>query len=323
MPPVDRNAPKRAASSDSKYSLMEFTRQFPDDAACLEHLWRCRWSPDGTHAECPKCERERVFKRYATKQGRQSWTCTGCGHHVHPTAGTIFHKSSTSLHLWYYAMYLMASTRCGLSAKQLEREIGVSYRTAWRMLNLIRNELMTQDADAPLSGEVEADETAWGGKPRQGDVLRYAREGETDLSGAGGRWMHAKKSTVFGMVERGGRVRAEVVPSRKATTLQPMIRQHILPASTIFTDEWPSYKGLDGRYVHHRIRHTEKVYVDGNVHTQTIEGFFSNLKRGIAGTYHSVSSKWLQSYLNEYAWRYNRRDDERSMFESLLIRASG
>jgi transposase-like protein len=170
-----------------------------------------------------KCERERVFKRYATKQGRQSWTCTGCGHHVHPTAGTIFHKSSTSLHLWYFAMYMMASTRCGLSAKQLEREIGVSYRTAWRMLNLIRNELMAQD-DEPLSGDVEADETAWGGKPRRGDVLRYAREGETDLSGAGGRWKQAKKSTAFGMVERGGRVRAQVVPNRAAATLQGRVR---------------------------------------------------------------------------------------------------
>src|SRR3954469_10142152 len=154
MPPVDRNDPQRARSSDSTYSLMEFMREFPDDAACLEHLWRTRYSPDGTHAECPKCERTRVFKRYATKQGRQAWTCTGCGHHVHPTAGTIFHKSSTSLQLWFYAMYLMASTRCGISAKHLERELGVNYKTAWRMLNKIRNELMDQDGDAPLSGDV-------------------------------------------------------------------------------------------------------------------------------------------------------------------------
>src|SRR6266540_440422 len=93
MPPANRHDPKRAASSDSTFSLMEFQRDFPDDTACLEHLWRSRYSPDGEHAECPKCERERRFKKYATKQGRQSWTCTGCGHHVHPTAGTIFHKS--------------------------------------------------------------------------------------------------------------------------------------------------------------------------------------------------------------------------------------
>src|SRR5215211_395895 len=103
MPPVDRKNPKRAKSSESQYSLMEFMREFPDDDACLEWLWRKRFSPDGAHAYCPKCEQERTFKRYATKQRRQSWACTTCGHFLHPTAGTIFHKSSTSLHLWFYA----------------------------------------------------------------------------------------------------------------------------------------------------------------------------------------------------------------------------
>ena len=319
MPPANRHNPTRTACSDSQFSLMEFMRDFPDDAACLEHLWRSRYSPDGTHADCPKCEREAVaFKRYATAQGRQSWTCTACGHHVHPTAGTIFAKSSTSLHLWYYAMYLVASTRVGISAKQLERELGVSYRTAWRMLNRIRNELMKQD-DAPLSGDVEADETAWGGKPRKGEVAKYAREGETDLSGAGGRWRQDNLETVFAMVERGGRVRASLVPSRGRTALHGEIVKFVLPGSTVFTDDWSPYTGLDGHgYTHHRIRHSEKVYVSGDVHTQTIEGFFSNLKRGIAGTYHSVSVRWLPSYLNEFAWRYNERNNPRSMFESLL-----
>ena len=166
MPPVNRHEPKRAACSESQLSLMEFAREFPDDAACLEHLWRTRCSEDGEHAYCSKCERERVFRKYATKQGRQSWTCTGCGLHVHPTAGTIFEGSSTSLQLWYYAMYLMTSTRCGISAKQLERQIGVSYRTAWRMLNKIRNELMADDGE-PLRGDVEADEASVDGKPRK------------------------------------------------------------------------------------------------------------------------------------------------------------
>jgi transposase len=294
-------------------------REFPDDDACLEWLWRNRYSPDGKTANCPKCEREGVaFKKYATKQRRQTWTCTACGYHVQPTAGTIFEGSSTSLHLWFYAIHLMTSTRCGLSAKQLEREIGVTYKTAWRMLNLIRNKLMTQD-DEPLSGEVEVDETAWGGKPRLGEITG---EPGADLSSAGGRWKSEKKKTVFAMVERGGRVRADVVPSRKATTLQPHVVKYVLPDSTIFTDEWPSYSGLDRQYTHRRVRHSEKVYVAGDVHTQTIEGFFSNLKRGIAGTYHAVSSKWLPAYLNEYAWRYNHRHDSRAMFRSLLLRAA-
>ena len=142
MPPVNRNQPIRAKSSDSQYTLMDFMREFPDDATCLEWLWRNRFSKDGKHAICAKCQAKRVFERYETSQQRQSWTCTGCGHHLHPTAGTIFHKSSTSLHLWFYAMYLMTSTRCGISAKQLERELGVTYKTAWRMAFLIRKELM-------------------------------------------------------------------------------------------------------------------------------------------------------------------------------------
>src|SRR5688500_8518246 len=130
MPPVDRLQPIRAASSESGFTLVEFMREFPNDAACLEHLWRTRYSADGKHAHCPKCDQLRRFKRYRMATRRQSWTCTGCGHHVHPTAGTIFQGSSTSLQLWFYAIYMMASTRCGISAKQLERELGVKYRTA-------------------------------------------------------------------------------------------------------------------------------------------------------------------------------------------------
>src|SRR5438105_220787 len=119
MPPVNRNNPKRAKSSDSRMSLMEYMRMFPDDAACLDFLWREKYGPDGHTADCPKCERPRRFHRV---KDRPSYDCDTCGYHLHPTAGTIFHKSSTSLHLWFYAMYLMTSTRCGISAKHLERE---------------------------------------------------------------------------------------------------------------------------------------------------------------------------------------------------------
>jgi len=145
MPPVDRKNPQRSKSSDSRYSLMEFMREFPDDDTCLEWLWHNRFSEDGKHANCPKCERDGVvFKKYPTKQRRQTWTCTQCGHHVQPTAGTIFEGSSTSLHLWFFAIHLMTSTKCGVSAKHLERELGVTYKTAWRMANKIRNDLMEQ-----------------------------------------------------------------------------------------------------------------------------------------------------------------------------------
>jgi transposase len=321
MPPVDRNKPVRAKSSDSRWSLMEFLRDFPDDAACLDWLWRQRFSVDGSHAECPSCDRERKFHKV---HDRPAWDCDSCGHHTHPTAGTIFHKSSTSLHLWFYAMHLMTSTRCGISAKQMERELGCNYKTAARMMRLIRSELMAQ-TDGPLSGEVEVDETAWGGRPRGGDIERYMIPSDWNRQKASKRWAAdpANKATVMAMVERGGRVRAEVVPSRQGPTLQRNVVKYVLPSSTIFTDELRSYIGLDRMFAgHYRIRHKSHVYVSGNVHTQTIEGFFSLVKSGIRGTYHSVSRKWLQSYLNEYVWRYNTRQDERSQFETLLLCAA-
>ncbi len=313
MPPVDRNRPRRAKSSDSTYSLMDLHREFPDDATCLDYLWRKRFSADGQTAECSKCGQNRRFHRLSK---HPAYSCDSCGHHIHPTKGTIFEKSSTSLALWFHAIFLMSQSRCGISAKHLERELGVTYKTAWRMFNRIRTKLMSQDGDGPLGGEVEADETAMGGKPRRGDVAKFQRESETDLSGAGGRWRQATKTTVFATVERKGRVRATVVPDRKRKTLQGAVKKYVLPASTIFTDDWPAYRGLDRDYkAHHRIRHSEEIYVEGDVHTQTIEGFFGNLKNGIRGNYHSVSKKWLQSYLDEFVWRYNHRDDARSMFQ--------
>ncbi len=313
MPPVARKNPVRADSSESRYSLMEFMREFPDDDACLRWLWRDRYSADGEHASCPRCEQERTFVRYETSQQRQSWTCRSCGHHLHPTAGTIFAKSSTSLHLWFYAMFLVSQTRCGISAKQLERELGVTYKTAWRMLNLIRNQLMEQDAE-PLSGNVEIDETAYGGKPRA-----YANR-STGKKRTTTTW---KKETVFGMVERGGRIKATHLPDRGGVGIKREIHEHVLPASMIFTDDWPTYRGLDKHYAgHRRIKHSARIYVDGDSHTQTIDGFFGNLKNGIRGTYHAVSAKWLQGYLNEYAWRYNHRHAADSMFRLLLARAA-
>ena len=252
MAHVDRNRPVRAKSSDSQYSLMEFMQDFPDDATCLDWLWRTRYAEDGEHADCAKCGRQRTFKRYATSQRRQSWTCTSCGSHIHPTAGTVFHKSSTSLHLWFYAMYLMTSTRCGISAKQLEREIGVTYKTAWRMMKLIRQELMYDDDEE-----------------------------------------------------------------------MPRIHKRVLGRATIFTDEWGGYTHLErAGWTHRRIKHAAGVFVVGDVHTQTIENFWSLVKRGIGGVYHSVSAKHLHGYLNEYVWRYNHRDQPRAMFLTLILRAA-
>ena len=273
--------------------------------------------PDGETAYCPKCERDRPFKRYETAQRRQSWTCTGCGHHLHPTAGTIFHKSSTSLHLWFYAIYLITSTRCGISAKHLERELGVRYKTAWRMFNKIRNELMNEDDAAPLEGHVEADETFVGGKPRQADRIRREKLGWNAQTDAWDR-----KAVVFGAVERGGRIRASVVPDSRASTIEPLARSYILPGSMVFTDEYKVYTRLGKKgYTHRRINHHARVYVDGDVHTQTIDGFFGLFKTGVRGAHHAVSHKWLQGYLNEWTWRYNRRERGTPMFRDLLNEA--
>lgn len=218
--------------------MMEFMQAFPDDAACLDWLFRQRHASDGAHAFCPKCDRERKFHRV---KDRPAYDCDTCGYHLHPTAGTIFHKSPTSLHLWFYAMYLMASTRCGISAKQLERELGVTYKTAWRMFNLIRNEVMADDTEGPLSGSVEADETWHGGRMRQSDKRKAVERGVTIGP-------HAKKrETVFAVVQRGGRVVAMHVPSRYGHTLRKNLLRHVEPGSTVYPTTTPATTGSTTR----------------------------------------------------------------------------
>src|SRR5271166_4383536 len=275
-----------------RYTIEDFNRQFPDNEACFEHLREQRF-PDGV-AYCEKCKEQRQHHRI---KGRPVYACDECLTQISPMAGTIFEHSSTSLRLWYYAMYLMASTRCGISAKQIQRETGVTYKTAWRMFRQIRS--LLSEPDMQLEGSlVEMDETYFGG------VRKYGT----------GRPMRGdqKKTPIVGMVERKGRVVAIAAPDVKDSTLLGYVRDYVMPKSVIFTDELKGYDGIkhikDGGYRHRRIRHSARVYVKGDVHTNTIEGFWSLVKRGIGGVYHSVSQKHLQSYLDEYSWRYNRRD---------------
>jgi len=301
---------------------MEFMRQFPDDEACLNWLWRTRLSPDGEHAFCRKCKQERVFKRYKTAQRRQSWTCNGCGLHVAPTAGTIFQGSATALHLWFYAMYLMASTRCGISAKQLERELGVTYKCAWRMFNKIRTVAMADDGE-PLRGDIEVDEASVDGKPRKPQGERIAQPRRMPRSEAA-KERERSRATVFAAVERGGRIKATVLPSRRGPKLKEQVIEWVRPESIIFTDEWPAYNGLDRHFISHsRINHSAGQYVVGDTYTNTVEGFFGHLKPSIKGTYRKVSHRWLQGYLNEFVWRRNARLVPGSMFEQLISRAAG
>jgi transposase len=340
VPPGNRKEPQRAASSDSVYTLLEFMADFPNDESCLVWLWNTRFNLGDDEAWCERCEAKKLFKRYATKQQRQNWTCTACGLHLHPTAGTIYHKSSTGLHLWFYAMYLMTSTRCGISAKQLERELGVTYKTAWRIFNLIRNELMVQDEEETLAGSVEMDETYVGGKPRASDRAKWDKPSRTRQSQAVS-WAHDKKTPIFGIVERNeeeypagggkpvvtrrGHVVAHVVPKDELkVNIVRTMDAHVEEGTVIYTDDSRVYDWVPkAGWTHHKIQHSRGAYVrNGTIHTQQIEGFWSLVKRGISGTHHSVSPKWLQGYVNEVAWRYNHRDQGREMFAQLLLRSA-
>jgi transposase-like protein len=287
-----------------KYTIRDFDKQFPNDEACFEWLREFLY-PAGI--ECKNCGE--VTKHHRMKN-RMSFSCDRCGHHEHPMAGTIFQDTRTPLKSWFYAVYLMAQSRCGISAKHLERELGVTYKTAWRMFKQIRSLLAEDHTD--MGGTLEADETYVGGSRRGKKGAKRGRPGPG-----------SHKVPVFGVVERGGRVMAVTVPNVKMATVMPHIQRRVLPASTIYTDELKSYDRLHkSGYVHDRVNHSEAVYVSGDVHTNTIEGFWSLLKRSIGGAHHAVSAKYLQSYLNEYTFRYNHRDDHAPMFASFLAQVS-
>ena len=280
------------------YSIKDFEKQFPNDDACLDFLKDARW-PKGIF--CQKCQKKTTHYRIPS---RKVYSCEFCGSHVSPTAGTIFHKSPTPLRSWFHAIFLMASTKTGISAKQLQRELDVTYKTAWRMFKEIRK-LMDESIDL-LSGQVEVDETYIGGK-------HAGKRGR----GATG------KTTVIGLTERNGNAVTKIIPDVKAKTLLPVITEHIarMGKTTIFTDELPSYNRVEHLgYSHQVVQHAAKQYVAGIAHVNTIESLWSTIKRGIDGVNHSVSPLHLQSYLDSYIFRYNHRKDEQPMFLSLLNR---
>ncbi len=268
----------------AKYTIKEFNEQFPDDDTCLEFVFQARY-PQGVN--CPKCQR--VTKHYH-RAGAKFYDCGFCGSTVSPMAGTIFHKSPTPLRSWFYAVFLMSSTRCGISAKQLERELGVTYKTAWRMFKQIRS--LMDEKTKPMNGHIEVDETYIGGKHSGGSTGRGA-EGKTP---------------VVGLAHRNeGHVLTSVVPDVKARTIIPIIWNHVprTTENTIHTDEFATYNYVKKLgYSHGVVQHGKGEYAVGINHVNTVEGFWSLVKRGINGVYHAVSPKYLQSYLNEYQYRY-------------------
>jgi transposase len=298
---------RQTIPKELRYTIQDFNEQFPTEDSCLFHIAEQRF-PGGV-ARCEKCGEDRKHHRV---NGRTAYACDRCGNHIYPLAGTIFEKTTTKLRLWFYAMYLMASTRCGISAKQIQRETGVTYKTAWRMFRQIRI-LLAEDVKLEGSS-VEMDEMYYGGT-RKGQFGRPMRGDK-------------KKSPVIGMVERStdkkiGRVKAMATSDVTTSTVVDLVHQYILPKSTVFTDEYGIYNSLGARVKSHkRVNHSAKVYVVGDIHTNTIEGFWSLVKRGIGGVYHQVSQKYLQTYLDEYSFRYNRRDQGNLIFHDVLAKAS-
>ena len=280
-----------------RYTIDTFHLDFPDDDTCLDYMFNLAY---GDLPACPQCGV--VEPRYYRVKGRKCYACNDCGYQISPLANTIFHKSETPLTKWFYAIYLFSVGKNGVSAKEVERHLGVTYKTAWRMAKQVRALML--GSSTPLSGIVETDETYIGGRERGKNVTVQ------------------NKAIVFGMVERGGNVKAEHVRSAGARVLLPRLQTSIAPGATVYSDQARVYRTVHRiGYYHDSVNHSIGEYGRGAVHTNTIEGFWSQLKRSVDGTYHCVSRKYLQLYLNEFVYRYNHRQLP-SIFPVLIASAS-
>ena len=283
----------------TKQTVRDFFKQFPDDDACLKHLFEVRY---GHIHVCSKCETKSKWHRL---KNRKVFSCQNCGHHIHPMAGTIYEGSTTPLQLWFYAMFLFTKSRNGVSGKELQRQLGITYKTAWRMGHKIREHMARVDGDDPLGGSgktVEIDEVFIGGR-------------EKGVYGSQG------KAVVLGMVEKDGDVMTHVIKDRTHETLMPIIKENVRSGSEVHTDEFRSYSRLshDANYTHKTVHHRAKQYVGSEGQTtNTIEGFFMHLKRTIKGTHIWVSPQHLHSYTGEAEFIYNRRQNPERILTDLL-----
>jgi transposase-like protein len=271
-------------------TLMEAIRYFADPDVALSFMASLRW-PDGP--ECPRCG----SKEYSFLSTRRVWKCKGCKKQYTVKQGSIMEDSPLGLDKWLCAIWLIANCKNGISSYEIARDLGITQKSGWFLLSRIRLAMQT-GSFRKLSGEVEADETFIGGKARN----MHASKRKAKISGTGG----AGKVAVMGLLERHGEVTAKVIPNTQRATLHGEIRGNVESGATLYTDEWISYKGLNADYVHHVINHAER-YVDGRIHTNSVENFWSLLKRSIKGTYISVEPFHLFRYLDEQTFRFNQR----------------
>lgn len=285
----------------AKITFKDFQATYPSDAACLEKLMEVNFG--GTEITCPGCARNTKFHRLAE---RRAYVCQHCGYHIYPAAGTIFHKSATPLSTWFFVMYLMTSTRHGVAAKEVQRQTGVTYKTAWRMCHELRKLMASADFAGPLGGvgkHVEIDETFPG--PRQ-TIREMKRKGKN-------------KAIVLGIVEREGMMRAGVIPNTWLTTIEGVVKNNVKRGTTVSTDEWQGYNDLHLIGMKHdTVKHSAKEYVRGDVHTNTVEGAFGHFKRAVRGTHIHISNKHLWKYVAEFTYRRNFRHSHSAMFNRLV-----
>lgn len=287
-----------------KMDVVAFFKRFPDDDTCLEHVMRVR---HGMRRDCPKCGV--VDATFHRSKARKCFGCAHCGHAIYPCAGTVLERTRTPLQLWFYAIYLFVVTRHGVSGKELERALGVHYETAWRMGHQIRQLMRKADAHVPITGHVEVDETYVGGRRKGGKRGR----------GAPG------KTIVAGVLERGKRIEAVVVPDVSRVTLTKVIKDRVAAGATISTDELPSYNKLrDEGYRHGQVNHGTKEYAwydyqaELNHHVNGVENFWKIFKSSVRSTHVHVSSKYMQRYLDEFGFRMNQRRLGNAMFDRLV-----
>jgi transposase len=284
-----------------RLTVGEFFARFPDDETCLNHIMEVRY---GVRHVCKACGAEGTFHKLT---GRRAFSCAHCGHHVYPTAGTVFQDTRTPLQVWFYAIYLFVTTRHGVSGKELQRTLGVTYKTAWRMGQQIRVLMAKADGFEMLKGHVELDEAYVGGY-------------QPGKSGIG-----TNKTIVLGLIERGGRTVAQVIPDVTTPTLRGIVHQNVERGSAVSTDELRSYGLLrrDG-YDHHGVNHSKKQWRKYNYrrdeyhHTNSVEGFWRLFKNSIKSTHIHISPKYMDRYLKEFTFRSNHRQMTNAMFDLLI-----